>query len=94
MGIGYKHFQKQKGRSAGVHPYTPEDLKRVNWCVEKGIRVAVVPKWDGPPGDWQVEISIDGRTHTDPETYNGYDAQTKMYEYYKYYYDKNVQESE
>ena len=93
MGIGYKHYQKQKGRSAGVHPYTPEDLKRVNWCVEKGIRVAVVPKWDGPPGDWQVEISINGRTHADPKTYNGYDAQTKMYEYYKYYYDKNIQES-
>ena len=93
MGIGYKHYQKQKGRSAGAHPYTPEDLKRVNWCVEKGIRIAVVPKWDGPPGDWQVEISIDGKTHSDPKVYNGYDAQTKMYEYYKYYYDKNVQES-
>ena len=89
-----RYFKAVKGRSAGVHPYTPEDLKRVNWCVEKGIRVAVVPKQDGPPSDWKVEISIDGRTHADPETYNGYDAQTKMYEYYKYYYDKNVQKSE
>ena len=90
--MGVRYFKREKGRSAGNHPYTPEDLNRVNWCVEKGIRVAVVPKWDGPPGDWQVEISINGRTHADPETYSGYDAQTKMYEYYKYYYDKNVQE--
>ena len=91
--MGVRYFKREKGRSAGVHPYTPEDLKRVNWCVEKGIRVAVVPKWDGPPSDWQVEISIDGKAHTDPKVYSGYDAQTKMYEYYKYYYDKNVQES-
>ena len=91
--MGVRYFKREKCRSAGIHPYTPEDLKRVNWCVEKGIRIAVVPKWDGPPGDWQVEISIDGKTHSDPKVYNGYDAQTKMYEYYKYYYDKNVQES-
>ena len=91
--MGVKFFKKQKGRSAGVHQYAPEDLKRVNWCVEKGIRIAVVPKWDGTPSDWQVEISIDGKTHFDPKVYSGYDAQTKMYEYYKYYYDKNVQES-
>ena len=91
--MGVRYFKREKGRSAGEHPYTPKDLKRVNWCMEKGIRVAVVPKWDGPPGDWQVEISIDGKTHSDPKVYNSYDAQTKMYEYYKYYYDKNVQES-
>ena len=91
--MGVRYFKREKGRSAGEHPYTPKDLKIVNWCMEKGIRIAVVPKWDGPPGDWQVEISIDGKTHADPKVYNGYDAQTKMYEYYKYYYDKNVQES-
>ena len=91
--MGVKFFKRQKGRSAGTHPYIPEDIKRINWCIEKGIRIAVVPKWDGVPNDWQVEISIDGKTHFDPKVYNGYDAQTKMYEYYKYYYDKNVQES-
>ena len=84
-----KFFKAQKGRTAGTHPYMPEDIKRINWCIEKDIRIAVVPKWDGVPDDWQVEISINGKTHTDPKVYNGYDAQTKMYEYYKYYYDKH-----
>ena len=88
-----KFFKAQKGRRAGIHPYTDEDIKRVNWCIEKNIRIAVVPKWDGVPSDWQVEISINGKMHADPKVYSGYDAQTKMYEYYKYYYDKNIQES-
>ena len=94
MGIGYKPFRKQKGRSAGPHPYTMGDMKKAGWWHTKDIFVAVTPKWDGGLDDWNVEIRINGRTHLDPKTYNGYDAQTKMYEYYKYYYDKNIQKSE
>ena len=94
MGIGYKPFRKQKGRSAGPHPYTMGDMKKAGWCHTKDIFVAVTPKWDGGLDDWNVEIKINGRLHLDPKTYNGYDAQTKMYEYYKYYYDKNIQKSE
>ena len=78
-----------KGRSAGSHPWTAEDMKRIEWCMNKGISIAVVPDWDNVER-WMVEITINGRTHMDPKTYNGYDAQTKMYEYYKYYYDKNI----
>ena len=57
----------------------------------KNINVAVVPRVGMVVLDeWKVEITINKRvTHTDPEVYNGYNAQTKMYEYYKYYYDKS-----
>ena len=81
-----------KGRSAGLHAWTSEDMKRIEWCMNKGISIAVVPDWDNVER-WMVEITINGRTHMDPKTYNGYDAQSKMYEYYKYYYDKNIQKS-
>ena len=64
-------------------------MKRVSWCINKGIRIAITPDWDRGTSDWKVEIRINDRVHLDPKTYNGYDAQTKMYEYYKYYYDKN-----
>ena len=77
MGIGYKPFRKQKGRSAGPHPYTMGDMKKAGWCHTKDIFVAVTPKWDGGLDDWNVEIRINGRTHLDPKTYNGYNAQTK-----------------
>ena len=90
---GNKYFKKQKGRSAGWHAYEPDDMKRASWCINKGISIAVTPKLSGATDDWNVEIRINGKTHLDPKTYSGYDAQTKMYEYYKYYYDKNVQES-
>ena len=91
---GNKYFKKQKGRRAGPHPYTADDMKRASWCHTKDIFIAVTPKLDGATDDWNVEIRINGRIHLDPKTYSGYDAQTKMYEYYKYYYDKNIQKSE
>ena len=87
--MGVKYFKKEKGRIAGTHPYTGNDMKRVSWCINKGIHVAVTPDWDHGTSDWKVEIRINDRVHLDPKTYNGYNAQTKMYEYYKYYYDKN-----
>ena len=38
-------WQKGKtGKSPGYHPYTKEDLKRVGWCLNKNIKIAVVPK--------------------------------------------------
>ncbi len=79
-----------KGRSAGSHPWTAEDMKRIEWCMNKGISIAVIPNWKETHDEWMVEITIGNKTHLDPSSYKGYDAQTKMYEYYKYYYDKNI----
>ena len=73
-----------KGLSPGYHPYTPEDMKRVGWCMNKNIKIAVVPSGTR----WQVELNLNGKIHLNPEQYDGKEATEKMYEYYKYYYDK------
>ena len=74
-----------KGRSPGQHPYTPEDMKRVSWCIDKGIKIAVIPSGT----QWQVELNINGKIHLNPEKYEAKEAIEKMYEYYKFYYDKH-----
>ena len=79
-------WQKGKtGKSPGYHPYTKEDLKRVGWCLNKYIKIAVVPKGT----KWQVEININKSIHLDSNIYSADEAYKKMYEYYKYYYDKH-----
>ena len=93
MGVRNKYFKATKGRSAGQHEYTSQDMKHAGWCHQNNIFIAVTPNNEGMD-NWNVEIRINDKTHLDPKTYNGYDAQTKMYEYYKYYYDKNIQKSE
>ena len=87
MAYGFR-YNKTPGRSTGIRMYSPEDIKRVGWCMKKGISIGVIPNWDGSSDEWKVELNINGKIHIDPKVYDSYDALGKMYEYYKYYYDK------
>ena len=83
-------MKKSYGKSPGYHNYTNEDMKRVQWCLDKKIKIAVIPSGT----KWQVELNINDKIHLDPEIRKADEAYKKMYEYYKYYYDKhNKQES-
>jgi len=77
--------KKVTGKSPGYHTHTKEDLKRVGWCLDKNIKIAVVPSGT----KWQVEININKSIHLDSNIYKADEAYKKMYEYYKYYYDKH-----
>ena len=82
---GNRPKKKKKGNSL-YYPYTNEDLKRVGWCLNKNIEIAVVPFGT----DWKVEIRLNkGNWNQDPGVYEHEEAMKKMYEYYKYYYDKH-----
>ena len=78
-------MKKSYGKSPGYHVYTNEDMKRVQWCLDKNIKIAVIPNGT----KWQVEISLNDKTHLDSNIYKADEAYKKMYEYYKYYYDKH-----
>ena len=74
-----------KGLSPGYHPYTRENIKHAGWCLNNNIKIAVIPNGT----DWQVELNINNNTHLDPKIYKDKEAIEKIYEYYKYYYDKH-----
>ena len=78
-------MKKSYGKSPGFHNYTNEDMKRVQWCLDRKIKIAVIPNGT----DWQVEITIDKSVNLDSNIYRAKEAYKKMYEYYKYYYDKH-----
>ena len=88
MGIGWKNSKKPKGRSPGYLTYTEQDMKHVSWCMKKGIKIAVIPNWEGGMHEWKVQLNINKKIHLDPKIYMADEAYIKMYEYYKYYYDK------
>ena len=77
--------KKVTGKTPGYHPFTDEDMKRVNWCLNNGIKIAVIPNGT----EWQVEINLNKKIHLDSKIYKAGEAYKKMYEYYKYYYDKH-----
>ena len=53
--------------------------------MNKGIKVAVIPSGT----KWQVEVNLNKTIHLDSKIYEAKEATEKMYEYYKYYYDKH-----
>ena len=85
--------RKKVGRQPGFQPYTKQDMKHVGWCISKGIKIAVIPNWE-INSEWQVELNIKNNIHLDPAKYQVTEAYKKMYEYYKYYYDKYNKNSE
>ena len=78
-------MKKAYGKSPGFHVYSNADMKRVQWCLDRKIKIAVIPSGN----DWQVEITIGKSVNLDSTIYRAKEAYKKMYEYYKYYYDKH-----
>ena len=73
MGFGFK-YTKNTGRSPGAHPYSPQDMKHVAWCMKKGIKIAVIPYWEGASNEWRIELNINKKVHTDPKIYKADEA--------------------
>ena len=88
MGIGFRNAKKVVGRTPGFLTYTKQDMKHIGFCLKKGIKIAVIPNWEGSTDEWRVELNINKKIHLDPNIYKDKEALAKMYEYAKYYYDK------
>ena len=84
----FKKKRKDKRRTAPYLFQTTEMLKHWGWCLRNKIQICVVPNWS-TTDKWNVEITIIDKVSLDPVDYTGVEALKKMYEYCKYYYDKN-----
>ena len=74
-------------KTAPTKPWTNDEMEVVGWCMNKNIHVSITPDWKHEFNLWQIDIKINGKTHVDPARYDD-DVLDKVYEYYKYYYDK------
>ena len=54
MAYGFK-YTKNTGRSPGQHPYTPENMKHVGWCIKKGIKIFLERKAKGQLENWELQ---------------------------------------
>ena len=71
-----KYKPKTKKKKANLYyAYTKKDIKRVGWCMNNNIEVAV------SPGEiqWKVEIRMNkGKWNKDPGVYEHEEAMKKM----------------
>jgi hypothetical protein len=73
----------------GENPYStkPENYKAHMWCFKNNI--FITPRETGyKERKWFLEIQLGSKTFTSPESYGPGDIWEKMYEFYRYYYNK------
>ena len=70
------------------HTRDDEQLETYKWSFNNGIKIGPIPLWDKDYGKWTVEITMNGKTSTDPKLYLKENIMHKVYEYCDYYYNK------
>ena len=86
--MAFKKWNKSPSRKPPERSWTQEEMKIISWCLNKNISIGITPDWKNDISTWQIDININGKIHDDPKRYKDEEALEKMYEYYKYYYDK------
>ena len=86
--MAFKRWKKSPSKRPPTKMWSAKEMKVIGWCLQNNIGVSISPDWKDEFNRWQIEININGKVHTDPNRYNG-NVLDKMYEYYKYYYDKH-----
>ena len=71
----------------GSYNYSKEEFTAYEWCIKNGIRISPMAKDNI---SWWVEISIGKKTHRSPECFTKDIIWQKVFEFYTYYYNKNL----
>ncbi len=71
----------------GTYNATEHELKAYIWCIRNKIYIAPKAINDAK---WSIVITNNDRTHEDPSHYIRDLIWEKIYEYYKYYYEKHI----
>ena len=87
--MAFRRWNKSPSKQPPKKTWSEEEMKIVGWCLNKNIKVGISPDWKHSLNHWQIEVSINGRVHTDPNRYIDEEVYNKVNEYYKYYYDKH-----
>ena len=69
--MAFKRWKKSPSRKPPTKMWDKDEMKVVGWCLQNKIGVGISPDWKHELSKWQIDISINGNIHTDPNRYNG-----------------------
>tara|TARA_R110002012_G_scaffold36371_4_gene102823 strand:+ start:1144 stop:1395 length:252 start_codon:yes stop_codon:yes gene_type:complete len=77
-----------KKNKMGNYMPTTEEMVAYQWCINNGIFISPFANGEGV---WYIEIKMNNKTNRSPLTYGPISIWIKIYEFYKYYYNKYAQ---
>ena len=67
-----------------------DNMKAYNWCINNGVKIA---PWAATSERdnyfWWIDVEVNGAKRRSPKQYNGKEINEKIFELYRFYYDKN-----
>ena len=69
----------------GTYLPTSQELAAYRWCINNGIYISPFATGEAT---WHLDIEINNKTSRSPDVYSKDTIWIKMYEFYKYYYNK------
>ena len=74
-----------KKNKMGYYMPNKEEMVAYGWCINNGIYISPFANGEGA---WYIEIKLNNKVSRSPEVYGGITIWIKLYEFYKYYYNK------
>jgi|TARA_R110000787_G_scaffold138_1_gene421 hypothetical protein len=70
--------------------WSDKDMIAYNWCINNGVKISPrACKSDRDNYYWWIDVEVNGAKRRSPITYNGKELNNKIFELYRFYYDKN-----
>ena len=70
--------------------WTEEITEAYLWCTSNGIKISPwAASSDRDNYYWWIDVEVNGAKKRSPFKYNGHQLNEKIFELYKFYYDKN-----
>ena len=88
--MAFKRWARAKSKNAPVRSWGDDEMKIIGWCLNKKIEISIMPDWKDQLNNWKIDIKINKKIFTDPNRYEDDKVLDKVYEYYKYYYEKYI----
>ena len=67
-----------------------DNMKAYNWCINNGVKIS---PWAATSERdnyfWWIDVEVNGAKRRSPKQYNGKEINEKIFELYRFYYDKN-----
>ena len=88
--MAFKRWARAKSKNAPAKMWGDDEMRIIGWCLNKKIEISIMPDWKDQLNNWKIDIKINKKIFTDPNRYEDDKVLDKVYEYYKYYYEKYI----
>jgi len=67
----------------------PMTLKSYSWCINHDVKIGAFATTQGYKcRTWVIEVTVNGKSITSPKEYGPEELYPKIFELYRFYYDK------